>query len=184
MIFSSDIIPHLLMLTPVKEPLRLGDLSGNRFEIVLRDVKCSPTIVEAAVTALQTSGFINYFGLQRFGRGGSGSHLIGRDVLRGNWRGVVEQLFTSREGERSDIIRGKELALQGKYAEAKDILPRGMYSEHLVLDGLIKDSSNFNAAYLRVPRSTRLLCLHAFQSFIWNLAATHRLLSICEMLLM
>jgi tRNA pseudouridine13 synthase len=158
----------------VKEPIRLGDLQGNRFEIVLRDVRVAPEVVNAAAEAVRQSGFVNYFGLQRFGRGGTGSHLIGREALRGQWRGTVELMFTSRAGEREDILRGKEAFQEGRYADAKQLLPRSMYSEHLVLEGLLRDPNNFNAAYMRVPHSTRLLCLHAFQSYIWNFGATHR----------
>ena len=153
--------------------MKLGDLGGNRFEIVLRDVRASPEVVEAAVSAVRESGFINYFGLQRFGRGGSGSHLIGRAALQGDWKGVVEQMFTFHPSERDDIIDGKKAFQAGNYKEAKEKLPRYMYTEQLVIEGLLKDPNNFNSAYGKIPYATRLICLHAFQSYIWNLAATH-----------
>mgnify|MGYP003387173539 CR=1 FL=1 len=64
----------------VKEPLQLGKLRGNRFEIVLREVSCEAGLVEASCRALAERGFINYYGLQRFGKGGAGNHLIGTGV--------------------------------------------------------------------------------------------------------
>ena len=54
-------------LTYDEEPLRLGALAGNRFTIVLRDATCSAADLEAAAAALGGGGFVNYFGLQRFG---------------------------------------------------------------------------------------------------------------------
>ena len=54
-------------LTYDEEPLRLGALAGNRFTIVLRDATCSAADLEAAAAALGEAGFVNYFGLQRFG---------------------------------------------------------------------------------------------------------------------
>ena len=40
-----------------------------RFEILLRNITVSDKVVEAACEGMKTSGFINYYGLQRFGRG-------------------------------------------------------------------------------------------------------------------
>ncbi len=52
----------------VREELKLGDLAGNRFELVLRNVaEADVPSVDAAFRALRESGFVNYFGLQRFG---------------------------------------------------------------------------------------------------------------------
>jgi tRNA pseudouridine13 synthase len=63
---------------PSATPLRLGDLSGNLFTVVLRALDTrSRQNATAAVTALRGSGFINYFGLQRFGTGSAATHTIG-----------------------------------------------------------------------------------------------------------
>src|SRR5688572_21654039 len=48
--------------------LRLGELSGNHFKIVIKGVECeSPNDVDIAIKNLASNGFINYYGLQRFG---------------------------------------------------------------------------------------------------------------------
>ncbi|CAG2112748.1 unnamed protein product, partial [Medioppia subpectinata] len=48
--------------------LRLGELCGNRFDIVLRDVKCSDrSDAERSLQSVATIGAINYYGMQRFG---------------------------------------------------------------------------------------------------------------------
>ena len=57
-----------------RHPLHLGDLSGNLFDIVLRNVRGKPSDIAAAADALKASGFINYFGLQRFGNEGAPTH--------------------------------------------------------------------------------------------------------------
>ena len=51
---------------PRSDQLRLGDLSGNRFRLVLRDVRAEggEAAVAAAADGLRASGYINYFGLQ------------------------------------------------------------------------------------------------------------------------
>mmetsp|Transcript_7628 Transcript_7628/g.11309 ORF Transcript_7628/g.11309 Transcript_7628/m.11309 type:complete len:619 (-) Transcript_7628:49-1905(-) len=161
--------------TYVSEAIKLGNLRGNRFEIVLRDVKEPASRVEAACLALKNSGFINYFGLQRFGKGGTGSHLIGREVIKGNWKEVVDMMFASREGERDDVTRAKEAFRDGRYEDALQNLPRSMHTEKKVIEGLIRSPRDFLGAYGRIPGNSRLICLHAFQSYVWNVAATHRI---------
>lgn len=59
--------------------LRLGDLSGNRFKIVIREIdEQNNSIIESGIESLKKNGFINYFGLQRFGSCTEApTHLIG-----------------------------------------------------------------------------------------------------------
>ena len=65
--------------TCVDKALFLGAARGNHFDIILRDVQsgAGPPGVVAAVQSLQASGFINYFGLQRFGSGSVPTHRWG-----------------------------------------------------------------------------------------------------------
>ncbi len=50
--------------------LKRGALTGNRFRIRLRNVVWSPEQLDGKVAALRRYGAPNYFGPQRFGRGG------------------------------------------------------------------------------------------------------------------
>jgi tRNA pseudouridine13 synthase len=60
--------------------LRPGDLQGNRFRIVLRDVTGDRAAIEANLQAVATHGVPNYFGAQRFGHDG-GNVEQGRAML-------------------------------------------------------------------------------------------------------
>lgn len=53
-----------------KRKLRTGALKGNRFTLVLRDISHRDEL-EQRLGAVKTDGVPNYFGPQRFGRGGS-----------------------------------------------------------------------------------------------------------------
>ena len=48
-----------------------GALAGNRFVLVLRDVEGEREAIDARLQALEAQGVPNYFGEQRFGRGGN-----------------------------------------------------------------------------------------------------------------
>jgi tRNA pseudouridine13 synthase len=50
--------------------LRRGDLLGNHFAIILRDVEGDKTLTEANLKQIQQHGVPNYFGPQRFGHDG------------------------------------------------------------------------------------------------------------------
>lgn len=50
-------------------------LTGNQFQVTLREVQgASRQQLEAAAAALKQGGFINYYGLQRFGSGSVPTH--------------------------------------------------------------------------------------------------------------
>lgn len=64
--------------------LRPGDLQGNRFRIVLRDVIGERDAIEANLKAIASLGVPNYFGAQRFGfEGGNveqGRAMLAREI--------------------------------------------------------------------------------------------------------
>lgn len=50
------------------QKLRVGNLLGNKFEIRLRDFEGDKNAINERLATIQTLGFPNYFGVQRFGR--------------------------------------------------------------------------------------------------------------------
>ena len=64
--------------------LRPGDLQGNRFRIVLRDVTGDRGAIEANLEAVASHGVPNYFGAQRFGHDGGnveqGRAMLAREI--------------------------------------------------------------------------------------------------------
>jgi tRNA pseudouridine13 synthase len=61
---------HVLAHAWHARKLPRGALAGNRFVLVLREVACNRDAVEARLSAIASRGVPNYFGEQRFGRGG------------------------------------------------------------------------------------------------------------------
>jgi tRNA pseudouridine13 synthase len=64
--------------------LRPGDLQGNAFRIVLRDVSGDRAAIEANLQAVAAQGVPNYFGAQRFGHDGGnveqGRAMLAREI--------------------------------------------------------------------------------------------------------
>lgn len=81
-------------------------LNGNRFSIALRFIpnEISDDQLKANVNLAVESGFINYFGMQRFGSYTIHTHEIGKECLRQNWKKVVEMLL--RQHAETDEDKG------------------------------------------------------------------------------
>ena len=64
--------------------LRPGDLAGNHFRLVLREVRGDRAAIEANLRAVASQGVPNYFGAQRFGHDGGnveqGRAMLAREI--------------------------------------------------------------------------------------------------------
>lgn len=74
------------------EQLKLGDLNGNRFEIVLREVTGDDELLNRSMESLSKNGFINYFGRQRFGTHGTPTHHVGKALLSEQWEKAIDMV--------------------------------------------------------------------------------------------
>ncbi|KAF3327559.1 multisubstrate pseudouridine synthase 7 isoform X1 [Carex littledalei] len=164
----------------VKEGLVLGQLKGNHFTITLRDVVGdSEEIIRNAADSLGKQGFINYYGLQRFGSGPIPTHLIGAPLLRGEWKSAVDLILNPREGDiLSNSISVKEFREHykedGNIDEMLRNLPRYLVAERSILQCLKKCPGNYLQALKAIPRTLRMMYVHSYQSYLWNHAASLR----------
>lgn len=90
-----------------KSPIQLGHLSGNLFHITLKNCHTSgdekwslnkrfPLVREAVqrgLANLKKYGYINYFGLQRFGTYSVGTHILGMKILQGDFEAVINDIL-------------------------------------------------------------------------------------------
>jgi tRNA pseudouridine13 synthase len=80
------------------EGLKLGDLSGNRFKITIRNVdEKNDEKIQSGIEYLKNNGFINYFGLQRFGTCVEvPTHSIGIQLILNNIKEAVDLILKPR----------------------------------------------------------------------------------------
>lgn len=167
-----------LKYVPTK--LARGDCLGNRFSVVIRALGESDLVtqdaVDAALAHWHARGFVNFFGLQRFGHSATPSHLIGRAVLRKDFKLAVLLLLRPQDGEASKIRAAREHFRQHKdVAAALRMLPPFLVPERAVLDGLLQHGMDANElAFRTIPRSYRVAYVDAYLSYVWNEMASRR----------
>ena len=73
----------------------LGQLKGNRFSVALRFINRGIKNEQIAknVKNVEKNGFINYFGMQRFGTYSVRTHEMGIEILKQNWPKVAELIL-------------------------------------------------------------------------------------------
>jgi len=156
------------------EPVSLGTLKGNKFDITIRDIKPKEiTKLEKNFNKIKKTGFKNYFGEQRFGKGNT--HIIGKYILTGQLELAVKEIICfAGEKEREEVKTAKEFASEnwGSWQAILERFPIHLHLERDVLIWLAKpNNQNDFAGALRVlPKYIRKLYVHAYQSFIWNSA--------------
>ncbi|CAN7988732.1 unnamed protein product, partial [Ixodes hexagonus] len=160
-----------------EKAIKLGDLLGNRFAIILRDVVGSRSDIEEAVQSLSERGFINYYGTQRFGTTSVSTQEIGRELLKGNYEAAVHLVLKPREGGNAQLCACREeWARSGDAKKALSLLQHKGSIEGLLLQGLLKNGPKaFVCALLSIPRNVRLMYIHGYQSYVWNKLVSRRL---------
>jgi len=106
--------------------LRRGDLLGNQFGIILRDVSGDQSRIEANLAQIKTLGIPNYFGAQRFGHDGGnieqGRLMVTREMHVRNKKKKSIYLSAVRSLVFNDILAERiNAGLWGKVLEG-DVL--------------------------------------------------------------
>ena len=172
----------------VARSLRLGQLSGNRFRIVLRSCQGTSAEVEAALSALARRGFVNYFGMQRFGETAARNDEVGKHLLLGQYAAAVDALLKPRPDDtRTGSAEAEAREAWERSNDVRTVLklmPRVRSVEREVLSALARTlgetqtlsfEERCRLAVLSLPLNLRRLLAHAYFSRLWNLAASERL---------
>uniref|UniRef100_A0A4W5L653 Pseudouridylate synthase PUS7L n=1 Tax=Hucho hucho TaxID=62062 RepID=A0A4W5L653_9TELE len=107
----------------VSEPLHLGRLQGNHFDLVVRDLRPHQghdtlmeldSLVQEAVEKVKVKGFVNYYGPQRFGTGQSvKSDRVGLALLKVEMVAAVRLFFTPEEGDDPQSVAKRHFLQTG-----------------------------------------------------------------------
>ncbi|MGC2428313.1 MAG: tRNA pseudouridine(13) synthase TruD, partial [Nitrososphaeraceae archaeon] len=157
-----------------KTPLRKSFLHGNEFTIAINNPKFSD--ISAFVPELKN--IANFYGLQRFGSKRMITHLVGREIVKRNFKNAVELLLsysTDYDSSISREIRGK-CRDPKNYSQVLKQLPKGMDIEYQVISALVK-GEGYIAALRSIPITIRRLFVQAYQAYLFNKCLSIAILS-------
>ncbi len=162
------------------EKIDLGMLEGNRFTVKIRDIELEREEIEKRANACfkeMKNGIANFFGEQRFGGIRAVSHLVGREIIRGNLENAVMLYLTAAsEYEEKDIKEARlNLARTGNFKLALKEFPKKYRFERAMLNALCSNGSDFAGAFRALPTRLRFLFTHAYQAWLFNRVLKKRL---------
>jgi len=162
--------------------IEIGDLAGNRFRVVVRDLAVSPSdvgsILAAAAAELEVlGGFPNFFGIQRFGSIRPITHVVGRHIVRGEFKQAVDAYVANPiVGEDEEVFEARtQLAASGDYAEALKEYPDVMSFEKALLNYLVRRPGDYVGALHELPFNLQMMFVHGYQSYLFNRILSERM---------
>lgn len=178
--------------------LSTGKLLGNRFIIVMRNLRvintgdsCSKKRFEQMISRIRRNGYINFYGQQRVGSPGNAEvgvqpFDIGRALLQEDYNGAIDLIMSGRKITKEVFVENLKVREFRKFwfESGRDVnktlkkMPNnsGLHREKMVLQALKRYGEDDPcSAITSLPFTVRSFWISAYQSYIWNIAASERI---------
>jgi tRNA pseudouridine13 synthase len=160
--------------------ISLGDLWGNRFKIVVRNIELSQeeTLARAkAITQELERGAPNFFGVQRFGENRPVTHVVGEAIVRGNFREAALTYIARAFPDEAEEIKNARQFVQdtGDFKEGLKSFPVRFQFERAMMNHLIAHPDDYTGAFRVLSPKLQEMFLHAYQSYIFNIILSRRI---------
>ena len=168
-----------------RKKLRMGQLKGNKFRILIKDlddIEKSADVANEVLKQLEITGVPNYFGWQRFGKPRTNTHLVGEALVENDLEKAVGiYIGNPSEDESEENQMARQTYDDGNLEESLKLMGKGMRYEKMMIKELIRDSkkgeltdkSYMNALHA-LPKPLQRMFVHAYQSYLFNEAVSNR----------
>ena len=172
--------------------LRLGLLKGNQFCVCFRFVEGLKDIksdLDLITKSINEKGFINYFGMQRFGVGNVSTHIIGKFVIKKLWKeafckilstdnvfDAMKQIGLPTNDVAKEIFdledKNKQMTL---ITDLLKILPKFTNESKLLFNYKKIGKNSYQSSFNSLSKQLQVLYPHSYQSYIWNKTVSYRI---------
>ena len=155
------------------KPVKLGNLKGNYFEIIIRIIKpqTKPEKVTEILSSIKNNGgFPNFFGIQRFGIIRPITHMVGKYIVQGDFeKAVMTYIANPIKGEDEDTFNlRKNLEKTKNFSEALKTYPKHLSFEKAILNKLVINPDDFIGSLKELPKNLLTMFVYAYQSYLFN----------------
>lgn len=187
---SEDTIRHMdlprAQLLPVgrgDHDVGLGDLRGNEFDIIIRNIELEQPEIEARMNGISdkikaAGGLPNYFGYQRFGIIRPVTHLVGKLLVQGDVEGAaMTYIARSFPGESPENKAARDMVWNTRdFKEGIKRYPFNLRYERTMMHYLIEHPGDYTGAFRSLSSKLSRLFVHGYQSYLYNKVLSRRLL--------
>ncbi len=181
----------ILKIMQNEKKLRIGQLIGNKFRLLIRNTENPEAGAQTAneiLAELTRRGVPNYYGWQRFGKKRPNTHMVGKILLENDLKKVIDAYIGNPYHEEPEHIKEvRQMYDEGKLEESFNAMPKGMRYEKMMLKTLLKEMKKKKSddigllednSYKRVigslPKPLKRMFVHAYQSYLFNKAVSDR----------
>lgn len=170
---------YIKQIEPSNDPVKLGGNWGNNFTITLRKVNNRDNLEEhinEIIEIIKKRGFPNYYGLQRFGTFRPNSHIVGKYLIKEEFKKAFEEYVVKTYSTESDeaYVARRVIAEDEDFDKAYEMFPRGLDYERRMVDHMRKHPGDYKGSFNELPYDLITLLISSFQSYIFNQLITIR----------
>ena len=163
---------ELTYLGKSPKQIEKGDLLGNNFEIVVREVELEENILIKRVDEVKRYGIPNYFDEQRFGSVTESKEFAVKEIIKGNWERALYLILVESSYEDFSLSQKLRECLRKNWRNPQICLP---YARITWIQNLLIFLSEHRYSQRTLKRAINLIDQeylfflgNVYQSFLWN----------------
>ncbi len=154
-------------------PLKSGDLKGNKFTITLRDLtKKDIKKLKSNLERIKSTGIPNFFDSQRFGEDLRREGFIAKRLMNDDYETALKLHLTSTNNKNPEKNKAHRFIFKNwnKWMKClSHIQPYGrLHEEKKIIYYLAKNPTHYLQSFRRINKLKQEILVSAYQSYIWN----------------
>jgi tRNA pseudouridine13 synthase len=146
--------------------IKIGDLKGNKFSIVVRDIRPNKIDnIHEKTKSVSLFGVPNYFDSQRFGSVFN-NEFIGKHLVKKNYKDAIKIFLTCYLKSENKNMKNEKRNILKNWSKLENISVHNKVFAKIINEYL--NTHSWLDAYKKIPANLREMHVNAYQSYLWN----------------